>query len=129
VKPDSQEQEEEEKRHKVVDLRLLQGGKEPPSTGETWLEKKPIGACFLVKEKNNPMEFNLGLFRIDHKTDKAVILHHPPIPNPLYVDPVAFCNKYREFEDLGIMLTRKDFEEHDRNRLEGDSTDKTDSME
>jgi hypothetical protein len=99
----SQDQEEEGEEKKVVDLRLITGGKEPPDGGSSWLEKLEVGACFLVKEKNNPLDFNLGLFRLAEKTSKAVVLNTPHVPHNLYVDPVAFCNKYRMYEDLGML--------------------------
>jgi hypothetical protein len=116
------EQEEKEQYLKLV-VDNVTGGKEPPD-GETWLDKMPIGSCFLAKEARNPMEFVLGLFRIGSRSGKATVLNSPQIPGNLYVDPVAFCNKYRCYEDLGVMITpdeEKEIANDDGDRLEPDS--------
>lgn len=96
---------QEEKEPKRVSLQLITGGKEPPDRDECWLDKLPIGSCFLVKENRNPQEFILGLFRIGSRSEKATVLNSPQMPGNLYVDAITFCNKYRLYEDLGVMIT------------------------
>jgi len=92
--------------------KLLIGGKEPPSTGETWLDKLEVGTCFLVAD-NNPMEFVLGLFRISERVGKATVLNSPSAPGNLYINPVAFCRKYRLYETVGVLMDKKEEEKSD----------------
>lgn len=115
-------EEEQEERKKVVDLKLITGGKEPPEGGESWIEKLDVGSCFLVRDKSSPLEFNLGLFRLAEKTTKAVVLQTPHVAHNLYVDPVRFCNRYMMYENLGVMINGSD-------RTEGDSTGETETLE
>lgn len=121
---------EEEKEDNVMEFpTVIQGGKEPPSQGgDNWLTKKPVGSCFLVKKLNDPFNFTLGLFRIGAKTEKAVVLNGKDVPNGnLYVDPVTFCNQFREFEDLGILMDKDtpleegEYNDGDRNPHDGSS--------
>ena len=117
----------EEKEPKRVSLQLITGGKEPPKGDECWLDKLPIGSCFLVKENRNPQEFILGLFRIGSRSEKATVLNSPQLPGNLYVDAITFCNKYRLYEDLGVMITPdeeneiKEITDDERDRLEPDA--------
>jgi hypothetical protein len=119
-------EEEQEKEDNVMEFpTVIQGGKEPPApTGDNWLEQKPVGACFLVKKKNDPFNFTLGLFRVGAKTEKAVVLNGKDVPGGnLYVDPVSFCNQFREFEDLGILLDTPPTEEEIKNERDRDPDD------
>jgi len=90
--------------------KLLIGGKEPPSTGDTWLDKLEVGTCFLVAD-NNPMEFMLGLFRISERIGKATVLNSPAAPGNLYVNPISFCRKYRLYETVGVLMDKKEEEQ------------------
>lgn len=129
LKEDRFNEEQEEKENNVVAFEVITGGKEtPPPTGQNWLEKKPVGSCFLVKKLNDPFNFTLGLFRIGAKTEKAVVLNGKDVPNGnLYVDPVTFCNQFREFEDLGILMDKDtpleegEYNDGDRNPHDGSS--------
>lgn len=122
---------EEERKQPLFEV--IQGGKEPPDTDVTWLEKLEVGACFLAKEKGNPLDFQLKLFRIGSKTPKAVVLNTPEYPTNLYVDPIGFCNKFRLWEDLGIMITPQEViqeeQENERNREQVESGDTTGKVE
>lgn len=102
-----QQQEQEEKDiNNVTEFKptLLMGGKEPPTFGggDNWLSGLETGTMFLIQDKQNPMDFNLGMFLLKEKTDKAVILATPTVPHPIYVNPVRFCNKYTHYETLGV---------------------------
>ena len=111
TQPIKDESLEQEKDNVVAfEPKLLIGGKEPPSTGDTWLDKLEIGTCFLVAD-NNPMEFVLGLFRISERVGKATVLNSPSAPGNLYINPVAFCRKYRLYETVGVLMDKPQQEE------------------
>lgn len=124
---------EEEKDNLVkFEPKLITGGKEPPTTGDTWLEALPVGTCFLAKRKAmNPTDFILGLFRLSAKTERAVVLNTLEHQGNLYADPVAFCNVFRMYEDLGTLSTEEEEKEHGlhSDRAEGDSGAPTPKVE
>jgi len=87
--------------------RIITGGKEPPD-GDSWLERKPVGSCFLAaKRAIEPgcPNYMLGLFRVGAKTEESVVLNSPEHPGNLYVNPGRFSTAWIEFEDLGLMIT------------------------
>lgn len=94
-----QEQEEEIKR---VSLKIIDGGKQPPLDGN-WLKDLETGTVFLVRLKNNLNDFNLGLFRIEEKTEKSVILRTPSVQQSIYVIPQVFCRMYDLYETLAVV--------------------------
>lgn len=97
----------EEEVNNVVELRLATNSKEPPE-GETWLDRLPEGSVFLIKDIRNPLEYSLGLFMKLGRYGKASILQSPNIPGKLYMDTVAFCQKYRCFEQIELTSEETD---------------------
>lgn len=97
-----------EKEQVLMNLAVIQGGKSSTGSGtnppDDWLSELEVGTIFLVEEKNNIKNFNLGQFQVVTKTDKAV--HLASMLNGLvqtFVKPLAFCNQYRLYEVLGII--------------------------
>jgi len=114
---EANKEEEEEKRVEWTP-RIITGGKEPPDdTDKSWLEKLPLGNCFIARDKNNPNDYLGRLFRIGGKLERTVILNTPEHPSPLYVIPHIFCRKWMMHEDLGIMITKEE-EENDSDRIQ-----------
>jgi hypothetical protein len=120
-------QQQEEKEDNVV--HLITGGKEPPSTGECWLDELPIGAIFTVQDKiasdiRDPNYFNLGLFKIADRDGKVTYLQSLDNPKGMPVNPVRFCNRFTKYEEItGYVLAKEKENEraqHERDRLQGE---------
>jgi hypothetical protein len=111
---------EEETENNIVDLKLLQGGKEPPK-GDDWLSKLDEHTLFFVQRQNAPMEFSLGLFWKETHEGKVVKLRSPMLPEALYVNPIRFCNVYTLYENCGIVdYKQEEVTPNDQpNRVEG----------
>lgn len=103
--------QEEKEEETMVDYKLNLGGKEPPVDGN-WLTPLEIGTIFLIQDKTNA-DFNLGHFKLVDKTEKACILASSVLPQPIFVNPFRFCQKYNIFENLGIMKEEDIKEEED----------------
>ena len=102
-----EEKELDEEENKVVDLRLVPGGKEPTDPGN-WLSELEEGTVFLIRDKHTA-DFNLGLFHLIKKTDKSVLLFtNVNTEIYTYVDPRRFCNKYVLHEILGKIEKEKE---------------------
>lgn len=108
-------------------MELITGGKGPPTTSGDWLTPLPVGTMFFARNKGNPMDFNLGLFRVTAKEGKVVVLHSPQVPHNIYVDPVRFCNNFFHYEDMGILEipqeqeeTKKEEDNGNGDRVQGD---------
>lgn len=123
---------EQEEKDNVVSLQLITGGKEPPSTGSNWMDGIEEGSLFFVQSKIDPMDFNLGLFRMEKREGKVTVLLSPQMPGtPLYVSSTRFCNKFLLFENLGIVKEKEEEKEiiNDGDRLEGQSSDEAEKVE
>lgn len=85
---------EEETEAKKPLLRLITGGKGPPTTsGEDWLNTLPKGCVFSCKKKGTTVE--LEVYGISFKHDKTVILFNALGNGPVRaVDPKEFSNQY-----------------------------------
>ena len=109
---------EKEKDNVLMNFAVIDGGKAsnsgfntPPSDGD-WLTPLEIGTIFLVQEKNNPKNFNLGQFQIADKTERSVFLASNL--NGLvktFVVPTIFCNQYRLYEVLAVVVPEQELEE------------------
>ena len=115
------EQDEEEKEFKrVPDLKLITGGKEPPTTSSgNWLKDLEVGTVFFVHNKLDRADFNLLLFRLEGKdgpNNKLICIRSPVMPKEIYVDPHRFCNRYDLYHTYGVMLLPKEeiIDERDR---------------
>lgn len=118
------EEQEEKEINNVVDLKLVGGSNTPP--GEDWLVNLEVGTVFLARDKKNLSNYNLGLFRLMEKTQKAVVLKTPALPTNLYILSNLFCRDYSLHEVIGVLEVPQEQEEtmetiHERNRDEGDS--------
>ena len=104
---------EQEKEHKV---QLVTGGK-GPSDPNDWLKDLELGSIFLIQNKYDTNDFNLGQCKLVSRTDKSTVLAFllPSSPEPLVgpIDPYRFCKKYRLFETLGIVREPEDISEED----------------
>lgn len=97
------EQQEELRKRKMPDLKLLPGGK-GPEDGPDWLSAMPIGSLFLVQHRNPPSEFSLGLFHLVEKTEKgACVLFQRGGNLPVYVNPSRFCRLFAFYELIDII--------------------------
>lgn len=86
---------------KIVDLKLITGGKD--SDGP-WLMKLEEGTVFVIRDLGDPRNFNLGQFQLVSKTDKSVLLYTNIGGKILTrVDPSRFCQRYSLVEILGIV--------------------------
>ena len=86
----------DEEEVKYPRLRLLQGGKGPPTTGENWLKDLKKGAVFTCKPKGSGI---LMLYIIAFKHTKSMILVDGLNNGPrIAVDPVEFCRLHSFFE-------------------------------
>lgn len=119
------EQQEEGENNNVTEFKLLQGGKEPPSTSSNWLSDLEVGMVFLVQDQQpiRPINsFALGEFRLMKKTDKTCWLATitetgiQTIP----VNPVRFCNKYSKWEELGVIVSQEQIDEKETEAKEGE---------
>lgn len=120
--------EEKEEKDNIVSLKLIQGGKEPPSTGSDWLSALEVGTVFFVQSKTNPMDFNLGLFRVSKKEERVIMLQSPMLPKEIYVNPIRFCNNYLLYQEVGI-VKEEEGNSHDGDRVEGDGGVPQDEVE
>lgn len=114
------QQEENEEEFKVVNLKLITGGKEPPTPGSgNWLKDLEVGTVFFVENKLDRTDFNLLLFRLEGKDgpfNKLICIRSPVMPKEIYVDPHRFCNRYDLYHEYGVMLLPKEeiIDERDR---------------
>lgn len=77
-------------------LRLITGGKGPPTTGSDWLSALKRGAVFTCKRKGLP---DLELLIIAFKHAKTIVLVDGLNQSPRKAwDPVEFCKLYSLFE-------------------------------
>jgi len=77
-------------------LRLLQGGKGPPTTGVNWLKDLKRGAVFTCKPKGSGI---LLLYIIAFKHTKSMILVDGLNNGPrIAIDPEEFCRLHSFFE-------------------------------
>ena len=97
----------DEKKDNVIPFRLVPGGKEPTDPND-WLSELETGTVFLIKDKNNHHDFNLGQFCLLRKTDKSVMLSSPTMEVPFYVVPRRFCSRYSLHEILGKVEEAKE---------------------
>ena len=82
-------------------LRLLRGGKGPPSdySGKDWMSPLNIGAVFTCRKKGQTENYALMLLQIVFKHDKSVVIADSLNSNPYaIVDPVEFCKRHEFFE-------------------------------
>lgn len=123
--PNSEEDDEfetHEKDIKVVALQVV-GGRDTGNTDDpNWLLKMEVGTIFLIKDKGNVKEFNLGQFQLIEKFEKSVLLVsslNGVIKT--FVDPVWFCSKYQLWEILALATQQEqeETEEADDNRIQG----------
>lgn len=91
----------EEEKEEQMTLKVIGGN--GGGIDRDWLSKLELGSIFLIQD-NQSADFNLGHFKLVDKTEKACILASSLSPNPIFVDPARFCQKYRKFEDLGIFV-------------------------
>lgn len=109
---DINEEQEEGENNNVTEFKLLQGGKEPPSTDANWLSELEVGTVFLVQDKNKPTDFTLGQFRLMEKTEKSCFIA-TMIEDKIQtfpVNPVRFCNRYSRWEVLAVIKTQEDID-------------------
>lgn len=118
----------EEKKQHVPDLRIITGGKEPPSTGKTWLDELAPGTCFVAKEMGNTRQWLLHKFIVLGRSEKTTHLASPASSQQLPVDPITFCNIHRLHENLGIVISEEELND-ESNRLQGYSPDKDEPVE
>lgn len=111
----------------VIYLEVIKGGKEPPSTGDDWLSNLAPHTVFLAKSRNprSPEEmYNLVMFQKLGNTEKAVVVITPSMPTKIHVDPGAFVNSWRLFENLGLLIDPQHQEEtggeDERDRVQED---------
>lgn len=89
----------DEEEVRVPQLKLLRGGKGPPTntSGVNWLRGLQKNAAFACKKKGNTDY--LELYIVAFKHDKTVILVNGLDNNHRFaVDPQEFCKKYSLFE-------------------------------
>lgn len=121
----------EEKEERVVDLKLIKGGKEPPTfTGNNWLSDLPEGTMFFVNSKTDPLDFSLGLFQLVKKEGKVIILWSPEIrepdgrPKDIFVNSNRFCNRYMLYQQVCVLSPEEQKEQREnydeRNRIQFD---------
>ena len=114
---------EEEKEDNVVSLKLVQGGKEPPSFGGSdWLSKLEVGTVFFVESMNSG-SFALGLFRLVKKDNKVIVLNSPDVlevgpdgrsqPKDIYINPTRFCNQHRLYQEVGVLDFKQEEKEEE----------------
>lgn len=127
LKVDKQEEEE----GKVVSLQLITGGKEPPiSSPGDWLSPLADGTVFYVQAKQNPMDFNLGLFRKMKTEGKIIHLLAPPPVGERPVNPVRFCNSYTLYQEVCILEQEEKTDDGNRDEpTDGAETPKVDGPE
>lgn len=106
----NKDEEEELRRRKMPDLKLLQGGKGPPTEDHPdWLSDMPIGSIFLVQHRNQPAEFTLGLFHLVDKTEKgACVLFTKGSNLPAYVNPSRFSRLFTLYEFIDVLPIEKE---------------------
>lgn len=115
------EQEENEEEPKIVEgLRLITGGKEPPSTGSgNWLKDLDVGTVFFVCSKLDRSNEKLLMFRLEGKdgpNNKLICIRSPEFPKEIYVDPQRFVNKFDMYMSYGVLELPKQeiINEHNR---------------
>jgi len=120
---------EQEEENKVVDLKLITGGKEPPSTGSDWLSNLELGTVFYAQHKvdspNYPSHV-LELFRLDRREGKVVILQmeSPLGPKRIPVNSVRFCNRYSLFHEVMVITTEDLIKEQEEKEIANDDGDR-----
>jgi len=92
--------EEEKKAHPKPQLRVITGGKGPPtdnSNSEDWLINLQKGAVFSCKRRNTTVE--LDVYGVSFKHPKTVVLFNAlGTTPPRAVDTREFCKQYILFE-------------------------------
>lgn len=125
-----QEEIEEEERTNILAFEVITGGKEPPSTGNCWLDELDKGCVFTVQDKlatdlRNEGYFILGLFKIADREGKVTYLQTLSNPKGFPINPVRFCNRFDLYEKLGVLYIQGEQEEGNSNgesdRLQGES--------
>ena len=123
-------EEQEEEENNVVSLKLITGGKEPPSTGSDWLSALEDGTIFYVQNKLNPMDFSLGVFRLAKREGKVVVLQSTMLPREIYVNPVRFCNNYLLYENMGVIVYKEEeVNSHDEHSPRGEHSEQSASAD
>lgn len=84
----------------MAELKTIIGGSTPG--GSNWLSELEIGTIFLAKDKTSA-DFSLMCLCLVDKTSKSVKLSSPELPQPRFVDPSRFCQKYMFHETLGLI--------------------------
>jgi len=102
ISPLNNIEEQEKELTNVVELRSITGGKQPPEDGN-YFTNMAVGTIFLVRNKQDLRDPNLHLFYLRGKTEKAVILSTPTIPQLMYQIPMVFCGKFDLFETIGFV--------------------------
>lgn len=120
-----QEEQEEGENNNVTEFKLLQGGKEPPSTSSNWLSDLEVGSVFLVQDKQQTNNFALGQFRLVEKTEKSCFLATvmDDKVQTVPVNPVRFCNRYSWWETLGVIKTSEEIREETNEKGMEDKVD------
>lgn len=79
--------------------RVITGGKGPTDTlGPNWLSSLECNTTFLIQGKKDT-NFNLGQASVIYKGTKGVLLLLTgQNKEPVWVDPVRFCNNYSLYE-------------------------------
>ena len=94
--------EMDEKEHTYPTLRLLRGGKGPPSDNTPhpdWLSPLKAGAVFTCRKKGQAENYALMMLQIMFKHAKTIIIGDALNNNPYApIDPVEFCKKHDLFE-------------------------------
>ena len=95
--------------------RVIQGGKGPSDPlGPDWLSALDIGTTFLIQNKKDTA-FTLGQATVVYKGFKGVLLLMASQQEPIWVDPIRFCNNFRWYETIQTAeeaKTEKEMNDH-----------------
>lgn len=90
----------EEEAVKTFTPRVITGGKGPSDPlGPEWLSALDVHTTFLIQGKKDT-NFNLGQATVIYKGARGVLLLIAGTKEPVWVDPVRFCNNYRWYETI-----------------------------
>lgn len=85
-------------------LRLLRGGKGPPSDSTPvadWLSPMEVGTVFTCRKKGQAENFSLMLLQVIFKHAKSIVIADSLNSNPYaIVDPVEFSKRHELFETI-----------------------------
>jgi hypothetical protein len=108
-------EEEAKMEHTYPTLRLLRGGKGPPSDDgpkENWMKDLEVGTVFSCRKKGQSENYALMMLQLCFKHDKTYIIADSLNSNPYAaIDPIEFCKRHDFFELIEKGKTPQEIED------------------